>query len=105
MQIHKLALLALLSATGEACRCYGSKGNPNNGATHKCCNDFKGVFSGVDCKLARSLSTSVGLTVAAKVRGLTATGLTELRPCLKTRWSRCLSMSRSRPPSAPKKLT
>lgn len=50
MQFHKLALLALLSVTGEACRCYGSKGNPNNGATHKCCNDYKGVFSGVDCK-------------------------------------------------------
>ncbi|KAF4334241.1 glycosyltransferase family 90 [Fusarium beomiforme] len=58
MQFSKLALLsvtALLSATGEACKCYGSKGNLNNGATHKCCNDYHGVYSGNDCK-ASSIS-------------------------------------------------
>ncbi|KAJ4253853.1 hypothetical protein NW762_010248 [Fusarium torreyae] len=53
MQFPKLALLsitALLSVTGEACKCYGSLGHLNNGATHKCCNDYKGVYSGNDCK-------------------------------------------------------
>ncbi|KAF5007520.1 hypothetical protein FDECE_6167 [Fusarium decemcellulare] len=56
MQLYKLALItALLSATGEACKCYGSKGNLNNGATHKCCNDLHGVYSGNDCK-ASSIS-------------------------------------------------
>ncbi|KAF4986047.1 hypothetical protein FGRMN_11004 [Fusarium graminum] len=52
MQFPKLTLLsitALLSIT-EACKCYGSKGNLNNGATHKCCQDFNGVYSGNDCR-------------------------------------------------------
>ncbi|WZH48496.1 uncharacterized protein QYS62_009672 [Fusarium acuminatum] len=53
MQLPKLVLLtatALLSMTGEACKCYGDKGNLNNGATHKCCNDYHGVYSGNDCR-------------------------------------------------------
>ncbi|KAL5587065.1 hypothetical protein FOVSG1_012201 [Fusarium oxysporum f. sp. vasinfectum] len=58
MQLSKFVVLsvtALLSATGEACKCYGTKGNLNNGATHKCCNDYHGVYSGNDCK-ASSIS-------------------------------------------------
>ncbi|RBR10941.1 hypothetical protein FVER53590_29909 [Fusarium verticillioides] len=53
MQLSKfvvLSITALFSSTGEACKCYGSKGNLNNGATHKCCNDYHGVYSGNDCK-------------------------------------------------------
>ncbi|CZR42734.1 uncharacterized protein FPRO_10037 [Fusarium proliferatum ET1] len=41
MQLSKFVILnitALLFSTGEACKCYGTKGNLNNGATHKCCN-------------------------------------------------------------------
>ncbi|KAL5621004.1 hypothetical protein FOBRF1_004250 [Fusarium oxysporum] len=52
MQLSKFVVLsvtALLSATGEACKCYGTKGNLNNGATHKCCNDYHGVYSDQDC--------------------------------------------------------
>ncbi|CVK91462.1 uncharacterized protein FMAN_09560 [Fusarium mangiferae] len=58
MQLSKLVILnvtALLFSTGEACKCYGTKGNLNNGATHKCCNDYHGVYSGNDCK-ASSIS-------------------------------------------------
>ncbi|KAM0229426.1 hypothetical protein ACHAPO_009969 [Fusarium lateritium] len=52
MQFTKLTLLTItaLLSMGEACKCYGSKGNLNNGATHKCCQDYKGVYSGNDCK-------------------------------------------------------
>ncbi|KAI5460772.1 hypothetical protein BGZ63DRAFT_250399 [Mariannaea sp. PMI_226] len=45
------SIVALLSATGEACKCYRTEGGTNNGATHKCCNDLGGVWQyGNDCK-------------------------------------------------------
>ncbi|KAF5974216.1 hypothetical protein FCOIX_8422 [Fusarium coicis] len=44
-----LSITALFSSSGEACKCYETKGNLNNGATHKCCNDYHGVYSGSDC--------------------------------------------------------
>ncbi|KAF5542040.1 hypothetical protein FMEXI_7644 [Fusarium mexicanum] len=58
MQLSKfivLSIAALFSSSGEACKCYGTNGKLNNGATHKCCNDYHGVYSGNDCK-ASSIS-------------------------------------------------
>ncbi|KAF5667441.1 glycosyltransferase family 90 [Fusarium circinatum] len=58
MQLSKFVVLSiagLFSSSGEACKCYGTNGNLNNGATHKCCNDYHGVYSGNDCK-ASSIS-------------------------------------------------
>ncbi|KPM42759.1 hypothetical protein AK830_g3822 [Neonectria ditissima] len=53
MQFFKIMLLgvaAMLSVPGDACKCFRTNGGTNNGATHKCCNDYGGVYSGNDCK-------------------------------------------------------
>lgn len=76
MQLSKFVILnitALLFSTGEACKCYGTKGNLNNGATHKCCNITMVYTLVMTAKLVLSLSISVDLTGAARVKARTVT--------------------------------
>ncbi|TXC06438.1 hypothetical protein FocTR4_00009640 [Fusarium oxysporum f. sp. cubense] len=42
MQLSKLAILTftVLLSSGEACKCLGTDGKPNNGITRKCCTCY-----------------------------------------------------------------
>ena len=50
LKIMLLSVAAVLSVPAEACKCYTTGGTENEGATHLCCNNLKGVFQdGNDC--------------------------------------------------------
>ncbi|ORY59154.1 uncharacterized protein BCR38DRAFT_304213, partial [Pseudomassariella vexata] len=48
LRIATVAVAAMLSTTGLACKCF-TNGNPNDGQTRTCCSQYHGVFHGNDC--------------------------------------------------------